>query len=382
MFYQYKAPEICHVAHVVFRLSTGGLENVVVQLINELPQDQFRHTVVSLTDVDPQFASRIKSKNVSFVALNKSPGHTIGLYPKVLRLFCQLKPHVVHTCNLAAMELMPIAAISGVPRRIHAEHGWEMSELGGNNWKYRLTRRLCAPFVNHFVAVAQPLYDYLQKDINVPAERLHLIANGVDTDAFRPRTSADNLAKDFPFERGNHWTIGMVGRLVEIKNPMLLVEAMKILAKKNLPGVHNIRLAIVGNGPLADSIFNSMDSAGLIDRLWLPGARSDIPEILRSIDCFVLPSLSEAMSCTLQEAMASGLDIIATNVGGNPDLLENGHLGSLVPSNDSELLAKEIYHRYSARFSTNRGLVARATAKKKYSLDKVIARYAHLFTQA
>src|SRR5574343_1765859 len=113
-----------HIVHIVYSFSIGGLENVIVQLINGLPADEFEHTVLSLTTIS-DFKTRITRPDVKFIALNKPPGHAIPLYPKIYRLLRQLKPDVVHTCNLAALEIIPIAWLAGVKTRIHAEHGWD-----------------------------------------------------------------------------------------------------------------------------------------------------------------------------------------------------------------------------------------------------------------
>jgi len=178
-----------HVVHVVYRFAPGGLENVVVQLVNHLPAPEFRHTVVALTEVDAGFAARITRADVELIALGKAPGQTLWLYPRVYRLFRRLRADVLHTCNLAAMELTPVAAAAGIPRRVHAEHGWDLRERAGEAGRYRLLRRLCRPFVDEFVVVAEPLLAYMREKVGVPAGRLHLIENGVDTARFRPRAA-------------------------------------------------------------------------------------------------------------------------------------------------------------------------------------------------
>ena len=148
--------------------------------------------------------------------------------------------------------------------------------------------------------------------VGAAAERVHLIPNGVDTRVFRPRTGDDALPVGFPFQRERHWVIGTVGRQADIKNPLLLVDAFVHLVRSGAPGTERLRLAMVGDGPLHSEMALRLHNEGLSDRAWLPGARSDIADILRSFDCFVLPSLSEATSCALQEAMATGLAIVAT----------------------------------------------------------------------
>ena len=102
------------VVHVVYSFSIGGLENVIVQLINRLPADEFEHIVLSLTTIS-DFKDRITQPGVQFIALNKPSGHAIPLYPRIYKLLRQLKPDVVHTCNLAALEIAPLAWLARVP---------------------------------------------------------------------------------------------------------------------------------------------------------------------------------------------------------------------------------------------------------------------------
>jgi len=370
-----------HVVHLVYRFATGGLENVIVQIVNGLPATKFRHTVVAISEVDSTFAARITQPGVEVIALHKPPGQPFKLYPQVYRLLKRLKPDVLHSCNLAAMEFAPVAALARIPLRVHAEHGWDVGELGGKNSRYRFLRRLYKPFVHEFIVVAEPQRDYLQHSIGVPLEHLHVIPNGVDTDRFRPWHEGDAPPAGFPFQRGEHWVIGMVGRLAPVKNPLLLVEAFVQLVISRAPGTERMRLAIIGEGVLHAQIAQRIDAAGLSNRVWLAGVRADIPELLRAMDCFVLPSLSEATSCTLQEAMATGLPIIATWVGGNAALLEAGRLGSLVPSENTNALAAALLKRYG-QHAENINLAGRDAIIGGYGLAAVLARYDALFSQA
>jgi sugar transferase (PEP-CTERM/EpsH1 system associated) len=367
-----------HIVHLVYRFATGGLENVIVQLVNGLPSAKFRHTVVAISEVDSTFAARIEGEDVEVIALHKPPGQPFELYPQVYRLLKKLKPDVLHSCNLAAMEFVPMAALARVPLRVHAEHGWDVGELGGNNARYRFLRRIYKPFVHEFVAVAGPQKDYLQHSIGVAPQHLHVIPNGVDTGRFRPWHEGDALPAGFPFQRGKHWVIGTIGRQAPVKNPLLLVDAFIQLVQSKAPGTAGMRLVMAGDGPLHESIVQRIAEAGLNDKAWLAGVRADVPELLRAMDCFVLPSLSEATSCTLQEAMATGLPIIATQVGGNAALLENGRYGRLIPSEDTSALAGELLTQYGLRVESDH-LAARASIIRRYGLDGVLARYAALF---
>ncbi|MDR3368494.1 TIGR03088 family PEP-CTERM/XrtA system glycosyltransferase [Rhodoferax sp.] len=373
-----------HIVHLVYRFAAGGLENVVVQLINHLPHDEFRHTIVAIAGFDTTFVTRIKLPDVEVISLNKGPGQPFKLYPKMFKLLRRLRPDVLHSCNLAAMEFMPVATLSGVPLRVHVEHGWDVGDLGGGNAHYNLLRKIYKPFVNEFVAVAEPLHAYLLDKIGVPPEHLQLIPNGVDTQQFRPPQAGDALPAGWPFARGVDWVIGYVGRLVEVKNPLLLVDTFVALIQSGAPGTERMRLAMIGAGPLDVAVRHRMHDAGLIDRLWLPGVRADVADIFRALDCFVLPSLFEATSCTLQEAMATGLKIVATNVGGNAALLENGRCGTLVPSEDAVALGSAILTQYVSNMASKNAAsvqqeAAMGSIQRLYGLDAVVARYRELF---
>lgn len=372
-------PPTCHVVHLVYRFTTGGLENVVAQLVNQLPADQFRHTVLSVTDIDPVFAQRIDPDRAELVALNKPPGQPFRLYPKAWRVLRQLRPDVVHSCNLAALEFMPVAALAGVPRRVHAEHGMDTAELTGKGSRYLALRRFYRHFVHEQVAVSDALGEYLRTRVGVAPAHVHHIPNGVDTHAFRPRQPGDPVPPNYPFVPGRDWVMGTVGRQVDIKNPLLLVDAFITLAHSGEPGTERLRLAMVGDGPLAADIRQRLQAAGLLERAWLPGVRSDVAHILRALDCFVLPSRSEATSCTLQEAMATGLPIVTTDVGGNAALLERGACGSLVPSGDAQALAEAIRQHQRLGDCNPQATAALASVRQRYSLDVMIERYHLLF---
>ena len=137
------------VLHVMYRFDTGGLENGVVNLINHMPADAYRHAVLALSEVT-DFKLRIKRPDVEFISLRKPPGHGIWQYPKLYKLFRQLRPHIVHSRNLAALEVQVPAWAAGVPVRIHSEHGRDVNDIDGNNVTYQRVRRLwfaCIPLV-------------------------------------------------------------------------------------------------------------------------------------------------------------------------------------------------------------------------------------------
>ena len=369
-----------HIVHVVYSFSIGGLENVIVQLINRLPADKFKHTVLSLTTIS-DFKNRITRPDVQFIELNKPPGHAIPLYPKIFKLLRHLKPDVVHTCNLAALEIVPIAWLAGAPKRIHAEHGWDAHDPNGSNPRYRKLRKIYKPFVSHYVAVSKDLDQYLEHAIGVPRNRRSLIANGVDTDFFAPANNTPSPVTGCPFIPRQHWIAGTVGRLQTVKNQPFLARAFVKLLKIHPEATSRMRLAIVGDGPLRNEVEETLRLGNALQYAWLPGARNDIADILRTLDCFVLPSQAEGTSCTLQEAMACGLPAIATAVGGTPALVEEGVTGNLIPADDEDSLAQALWLAYSSAEEFSKlGITARQRAIAGFGLNGMIKQYERLFS--
>lgn len=365
-----------HIVHVVNRLGVGGMENVVIQLVNELPPERFRHSIIAITDVMPDLAARIKHADVGLHALKKAPGQAFWRYPHMYRLLRRLRPDVWHSCNLAALEFAPLAWLAGVPWRIHAEHGLEMDELRGRQPAYRWLRRLYRGCIHSYVAVSAPIAEYLQKTIGIPSARLRLIGNGVDLQRFRPWRAGDASPEWYPFDKEQHLVIGTVGRQEPIKNPLLLVDAFIDLVRAGQPGSERLRLAMVGEGSLHGEIDSRMRAAGMRALLWLPGNRNDVDAILRCLDCFVLPSLSEGTSCTLQEALASGLPVVATDVGGNRAALGDGQAGQLIPSQDRDQLLAALHVCRHAPVMANE---SRRHAEKAHDLNMTLQAYAELF---
>ena len=164
------------VVHVMFRFDTGGLENGIVNLVNNMDGRAYRHAILALTEIT-DFRHRIKRDDVAFIALAKSPGHGLWLYPKLFRVFRSLKPAIVHTRNLGAMEVVVPAWVAGVRHRVHGEHGLELNELNDRKRRYLFLRRLYVPFVDHFFALSRDLAQYLIRDVRVSPGRLTQVYN-------------------------------------------------------------------------------------------------------------------------------------------------------------------------------------------------------------
>ncbi len=371
------------IVHVVYRFGVGGLENGVVNLINRMPQHRWRHAVVALTDVSAEFTRRVERPDVEYVSLGKGPGHLLRDYPRLVRLFRKLKPAVVHTRNLAALEAVVPAWAAGVPVRVHGEHGWDMQDPHGRRQRYRMVRRLYRPFVTRYVALSRHLEDYLEQQVGVPSDRIAQIFNGVDADRFVPCAGARPAIPGCPFASAEHWLVGTVGRMEAVKDPLNLARAFVRALEFDPAAGKQLRLVMVGDGALRSDVAALLDRPGVRDRVWFAGERADVAEIMRGLDCFVLPSLAEGISNTILEAMATGLPVVATAVGGNGELIESGMTGTLVPPASSDALAHAMLGYFRDRALARRhGKAARRVVESTFSLARMVSDYGTMYERA
>jgi sugar transferase (PEP-CTERM/EpsH1 system associated) len=373
-------PLICH---VVYRFDVGGLENGVVNLVNRLPETAWRHQILALTEVADGFARRIRRADVEFVSLAKPPGHLVRHYPALHARFRDDAPLIVHTRNLAALEAAAPAWSAGVPVRIHGEHGRDARDPDGQRRRYRMVRRAYSPFVSRYVTVSRDLERYLVERVGIAAARVTHLTNGVDTERFRPRRFDDRMPVGCPFDRRRHWLVGTVGRLDPVKDQTSLARAFAALLQREPAARERVRLVIAGDGPLRADVERVVRDAGIGSLVWFAGERADVPEVLRQLDCFVLPSLGEGISNTILEAMAAGVPVVATAVGGNAELVSDGYTGFLVPPADAAALAQRILGYFlDPALAHRHGAAARQRAVGVFSLQGMVDRYHALYTRA
>jgi sugar transferase (PEP-CTERM/EpsH1 system associated) len=368
------------IAHVVFRFDTGGLESGVVNLVDHMPAARFRHAIVALTTIAPAFAERVRNPEVQFHALHKPAGQGFWLYPRLHSLFRSLHPAVVHTRNLAALEAQIPAMLAGVPVRIHGEHGRDVEDLDGTSVRHQWMRRAYRPFVHRYVALSRDLAGYLTDKVGVPSQRIAQIYNGVDINRFHPNCSGCAALAGSPFTNPALFVVGTVGRMQTVKAQTLLARAF-VRALELQPALRErLRLVMVGDGPLRAECQALLRAAGVGALAWLPGERDDVPDVMRGLDCFVLPSLAEGISNTILEAMACGLPVLATAVGGNVELVDDGVTGALVAGADVDALADGLVSMASdpARAAAM-GLAGRVRVEQHFSLRSMVVAYQGLY---
>ena len=356
------------VVHLIYRLDFGGLETLLVDCVNRMPAPKYRHAVVCLTDYTA-FAERITRPGVALYALHKQVGLGLGIHVALFKLLRQLRPAILHTYNLSALEYNFTAALAGVPVRVHAEHGRDASDPLGLNRKHNLLRRLVAPFIDRFVPVSDDLRQWLLTVVRIDPAKTILIGNGVDTATYRPGPRP-----------APHFVIGTVGRLQDVKDQASLVQAFAILRGLLPEQRERLRLVIVGAGPRRHQLEAQVAAADLGTSVTLAGARSDIADQMRSFSLFALSSIAEGTPVTLLEAMASALPVVSTAVGGIPELVQPGVNGALVPAREPQALAQALaLYVLDEGLAARHGAAGRTRIEQHYSVSAMVDAYAALY---
>ncbi|MEO5365890.1 MAG: glycosyltransferase [Magnetococcus sp. WYHC-3] len=357
------------IAHLCHSFGTGGLERVVASLVATLPREQFHHDIIALTRCEADMTQSLAGEGVRFFELNKQPGQDWPVWGRLYRLLRHTRPQVLHTLNIAALEGMVPAWLAGVPWRIHAEHGWDMADLGGTNGRYRRLRRLLSPLVHRFVAVSRDLEQYLHRQVGIPRERIVLLPNAVDGRRFIPPPQ--------PRDGGGRVTIGTVARLAAVKNQMFLLECLAGMNRGD------VRLLLVGDGPERAALESRAMALGIAPRVIFTGRVDDPLPWYHAMDLFVLPSLAEGTPLTVLEAMACALPILATPVGGVVDLVAPGVTGQLIPAGDGQQWQRRMAeYADQPLLRSTQGAAGRRHVLAHHHWQTLAQRYADLFCGA
>lgn len=362
----------CLICHVVHRFDIGGLENGLINIINNLPRDEFSHAIVAMTE-SSDISQRLARNDVKVFSLRKRDGKDFAVFVRLFRLFRELRPDILHTRNLGTLDAHIIGKLAGVGARIHSEHGWDIGDPQGASRKYRYLRRLVNPLVNKFVVLSEELQDWLVQDIGIAAAKVTRICNGVDIDKFRPGT--DTGLRPLTF--------GSITRFSEIKDPLNTLKAF-LLARQSLDKTgRDARLVMVGDGPLLTTAQTMAREAGADQAVEFVGRSHEVAKWLQEFDVFVLGSKREGISNTILEAMACGLPVVATRTGGNLELVQDGVCGYLVtPESPSALAEKMSSYAKDPDLRRDHGQAARQRAEVSYSIDKMVRDYAALYRSA
>jgi sugar transferase (PEP-CTERM/EpsH1 system associated) len=270
--------------------------------------------------------------------------------------------------------------LAGIKHRIHGEHGRDIDDVDGTNPRYVMLRRLFRMVVKRYIPMSKDLETWLINQIKVPTTKITQIYNGVDISRFK--ISDDKPVDLLPpgFRSPDLVVIGTVGRLDPVKDQITLVQAFIHLVK-TYPSLRNeVRLVLVGAGLLQPKLRELSLEAATDDLIWFAGERNDVSDIMQTLDLFVLPSINEGISNTILEAMATELPVIATDVGGNPELVINNQTGYLVPKQNPIAMAEALKHYLdNPDLLASHGKAGRARSESIFSLNRMITDYINVY---
>jgi sugar transferase (PEP-CTERM/EpsH1 system associated) len=360
------------IVHVIPTLRIGGLEKVVVRIVEHFSQRMWQAVVTSARKGP---VAELIPEETLVVPMGDQHRPDRWNAIRLARLFRRLRPDIVHTRNWSCIDAVIAAKLAGVPVVIQGEHGRDAADPGGKNWCRQRVRQLLSPLITEFVAVSHDLAHWLVEEVRIPARKVHTIGNGVDTLLFSPHGRKEaRRTLGLPDES---IAIGTVGRLDPVKDHLGLLRAFsRVISDPRL------QLFIAGGGPRQTDLARETQSLGLARRVRFLGERDDVPKILPGLDVFVLPSLGEGMSNTILEAMATGLPVIATNVGGNPELVLHEVTGLLVePRSPTELVAALSRYVNDPVLRTVHGRAARNRAESEFGLCRMLSAYDDLYAR-
>ena len=356
-------------------MGVGGLENGVVNLLNHL-DDRFHHTILCLSK-SGAMAQRIEGRDVSVLEMRLPTDKFRFPIVKLARVFREIAPDIVHSRGWSSIDAISAARMARVPCVIHGEHGWEAADPQGRNRKRIIVRKCLSPLVDRFIAVSDDLKRWLTQTVGISAQKITCIHNGVDIRRFASgeRDRARQLLGLDP----SVFTIGTVGRLDPVKDHETLLKSFAAIVGSERAAA--ACLLIVGDGPMRKQIEALTVRLGISDQVKLLGERRDVPMVLKAFDTFALTSVAEGISNTILEAMASGLPVVATRVGGNPELIEHGVTGQMIPARNVEALT-EALQRYlqDPELRRSHGVNAQKRAMQNFSLERMATQYAELYS--
>lgn len=363
------------IMHVVHSLGVGGTEEGVRKLLLGLDPNVFEQVVCSVLSGpgrDPQTDTRV-------INLGRAPGRIGFLVPDLTRVFSRERPQIVHSRNWGTIEAVPAARLARVSAVVHSEHGLDVHSMGGQPWRRRALRCLCFRWANRAFTVSRGLRDHYVTQLGVAANRLGIIPNGVNTARFQPDLVSRTEVREYLRADDSTLVVGTVSRLDPVKGHGILLRAAELAVSRGV----RLKVVIIGDGPGRSSLHEHVKNSPLLrDRTVLAGEIHDVPRWLNSFDVFALPSLAEGMSNTLLEAMAVALPPVASRVGGNPEVIEEGRSGLLFEAGDSEALAGHLKTlALDAQWRRQLGGNARRRVETSFSLQRMLQNYAQMYLE-
>jgi len=322
------------IVHVTFDMGIGGAEQVICNLIENTDTSKYEVSVLCIDQPVGPFGMQLRKKGFQITALNRKPGFDISLIRDIRRHITCHKTDVLHCHQYTPYVYGLLAALFTRCRVVFTEHGRFYPDLR------KPKRILLNPFLSlltdSVTAISWATREALVRFENFPRHKIKIVYNGIDDSEYLlPRNPRLKTALEIP---NDAFVLGTVARLDPIKNQKMMIRALELLGQFR----SEIFLLIIGDGPERENLEEFASELGLASHVIFTGFREDAAMFYKITDIFLLTSFSEGTAMTLLEAMASGLPCIATDVGGNPEIVMNGETGFIIPSRDEKILAEKI----------------------------------------
>lgn len=320
------------VTHVVLSLDVGGLERGV---LNQLREGVKLGQAVSVVCLERPgvLAGQVRALGIPLVSLEKTPGFRPMVMKSVRAVLTELSPDVVHTHQIGTLFYTgPVARLLRIPLVVHTEHG---KENYAGRVRTRILGRLAGLFASRFYCLTADMAGHVRRHRVVPARKIRIIENGIDIEAFSARCSTGELRRSLGLPAGAP-VIGTVGRLTAVKQQGILIQALAKV-RTRFP---ECRLLIVGDGPLMGQLRLLAEQLSMASHVHFAGYQHQTSPYIQLMDVFALTSASEGMPQAALEASVAGVPVVASRVGGLPELIDHGRTGLLFEPSDEAALVR------------------------------------------
>jgi glycosyltransferase involved in cell wall biosynthesis len=356
------------IVQLVETLETGGLERIAVDLALAQKRASDSPMLYCLFTGGP-LADEARTAGIPVIEFRKEPGFSVETMFKLARQLRRDAAEVVHTHNPAVHHYGAVSAwMAGVPAVVNTRHGPRTSFGRGYQERYF---RAVMPLTDRVVFVCEDSRSYLVGKRGLSSRKSAVIVNGIELGAFLERPAA-------PMSAWPRVRFGAVGRMVPVKGHSILIDAFAQL-RGHLP---HAELRIVGGGPLEDELKEQVRKAGLNGCIRIEGLNHRIADVLQELDIFVMSSTSEGLPLVILEAMAAGLPVVSTRIGGVPEVAPEGDVSVLCTPGSADELAEAMYKAATGCDLACMGKKAREMAIAKFSLDQMWRSYEAVYAES
>ena len=342
-------------------LRYGGAEVGLATTLKYIDRTEFACAVVSI-EKRGAVGEEIEKTGTRVIYLDTTPSlFNLPLILKILKIVKKEKPDILHTSLFYSNFFGRIAALLLLRARpvVITE---ERSMYTEKRFYHVILDNILSRVTDKIIACSRSVVDFTVRQEKIPERKFHLIYNAVDSARFDIPESKDEIRRRYGLS-GKDFVVGTVGSLIPKKGHRFLIEACSDLVKS----IPDIKLLIIGEGESREALERLVRSVGISQRVRFLGPRKEVPEIVKMMDLFVLPSLQEGFPRTLLEAMYMGLPVCASNISGIPEIIRNGQNGLMFEPADPSGISRQIFSLCSdAGFRKNLGSNARKTVEAGY----------------